>query len=93
MAKSIKVTRPHKTTAEGARQKLRALAGEIESRYGLSVSWKGDVAHVSGRGVKKGTASVDERNVTVDLSLGMPASLVASKIEAGIEKAISEQFG
>lgn len=93
MAKSLKVSRPHKTTAESARQKLKALASEIESRYGLSVSWKGDVAHVSGRGVKEGTASVDDRNVTVELSLGMPASLVASKIEAGIEKAIAEQFG
>ena len=93
MAKSVRVSRPHKTTAEEARTKLRNLAGHIESSYGLKVTWKGDVAHVSGRGVKRGTASVDDRSVTIDLSLGMPASLVAGKIESGIEKAITEQFG
>jgi len=94
MAKSLRVSRPHKATAEAALQKLRALAGDIESKYGLDVKWKGDVAHVSGRGVKKGsTASVDGQNVTVDLSLGMPASLVASKIESGIKAAIAEHFG
>lgn len=94
MAKSVRVSRPHNTTAEAALQKLRGLAGDIESKYGLSVSWKGDVAHVGGKGVKSGsTASVDGKNVTVDLSLGMPASLVASKIEDGIEKAIKQHFG
>lgn len=92
MAKSVRVSRPHNTTPEAARQKLRALAGEIESRYGLTVTWKGDVAHVSGRGVKQGTATVDDKSVTVDLSLGMPASLVAGKIEEGVAKAIAEQF-
>lgn len=93
MAKALRVSRPHKTTADAALSKLRSLAGDIESKYGLRVSWKGDVAHVSGRGVKKGTASVSGTHVTVDLSLGMPASLVAGKIEAGIEKAITEHFG
>ncbi len=94
MAKSVRISRPHNTTAEAAVQKLRALAGEIESRYGLDVSWKGDVAHVTGKGVKKGsTASVDGKNVSVDLALGMPASLVASKIEDGIQAAIKQHFG
>ena len=94
MAKSVRISRPHNTTADAAVQKLKALAGEIESNYGLTVKWKGDVAHVSGRGVKKGsTASVDGRSVTVDLSLGMPASLVSGKIEGGIEKAIKQHFG
>lgn len=93
MAKSLRVSRPHNTTADAALSKLKALAGDIESKYGLSVSWKGDVAHISGRGVKSGsTASVDGSKVTVDLSLGMPASLVAGKIESGIEKAMAQHF-
>lgn len=92
MAKSINITRPHNTTADGARQKLEALAGEIKARYGLDVEWSGGVALVKGRGVQ-GTAKTDDKNVAVDLKLGMPASLVVGKIEAGVLKAIQEQFG
>ncbi|MCB9528239.1 MAG: polyhydroxyalkanoic acid system family protein [bacterium] len=91
MAKTINITRPHNTTAEAAQQKLKALAGEIKSRYGLDVEFSGGVALVKGRGVE-GTAKTDDRNVAVDLKLGMPASLVAGKIEAGVLKAIQEQF-
>lgn len=91
MAKTISITRPHKTTPEAAQQKLKALAGEIKSRYGLDVEFSGGVAQVKGRGVE-GTAKTDDRNVAVDLKLGMPASLVAGKIEAGVLKAIEEQF-
>jgi len=94
MAKSLRISRPHGTTADAALEKLRGLARQIEDQYGLTVKWKGDVAQVSGRGVKKGsTASVDGSTVTLDLSLGMPASLVAGKIEEGIEKAIAKHFG
>lgn len=91
MAKTISITRPHNSTPEAAQQKLQALAGEIRSRYGLDVEFNGGVAVVKGRGVE-GTAKVDARNVAVDLKLGMPASLVAGKIEAGVLKAIQEQF-
>lgn len=92
MAKTINITRPHNTTSEGAKQKLQALAGEIKSRYGLDIEWSGGVAMVKGRGVE-GTAKTDDKNVAVDLKLGMPASLVSGKIEAGVLKAIQEQFG
>lgn len=94
MAKSVRISRPHNTTAEAALEKLRALAGQIESQYGLSVDWRGDVAHVSGKGVKKGSvAKVSDTHVSLDLTLGMPASLVAGKIEDGIGKAIKQHFG
>ncbi len=91
MAKSVFVRRPHGTTAEQAQAKLADLSNALESRYGISISLTGGNATVKGRGVK-GSATVDDTNVTIDLKLGMPASLVAGKIEQGVHKAIDEHF-
>lgn len=91
MAKSVFVRRPHGTTAEEARSKLASLSSALETRYGISISLSGGNANVKGRGVK-GSATVDDTNVTIDLKLGLPASLVAARIEEGVHKAIDEHF-
>ncbi len=92
MAKSVYVRRPHGTTAAEAESKLAGLTSHLETRYGVKISSSGPTATVKGRGVK-GSATVDATHVTVDLKLGVPASLVAGKIEQGVHKAIDEHFG
>ena len=92
MAKKVFVRRAHGATADQAEAKLAQLTGQLETRYGVSIDLKGRYATVKGRGVK-GSATVDDTNVTVDLALGLPASLVASKIEQGVHAAIDEHFG
>ncbi len=92
MAKSVRVSRPHNTTQEAAQAKLVGLAAQLESRYGVRVKINGPGATVTGKGVSGG-CTIDATRVTIDLSLGLPASLVAGKIEAGVEKAMTEHFG
>ena len=91
MAKSVYVRRPHHTTAAEAQSKLASLTSHLETRYGVNILLSGAMATVKGRGVK-GSASVDDTHVTVDLKLGMPASLVAGKIEDGVNRSIDEHF-
>ncbi len=92
MAKSVYVQKPHGMSAEDAEAKLASLTGDLESRYGVSITRSGPRATVKGKGVS-GSATIDATNVTVDLKLGMPASLVAGKIEEGVNKAIAQHFG
>ncbi|MCA9540795.1 MAG: polyhydroxyalkanoic acid system family protein [Myxococcales bacterium] len=91
MAKNLRIARPHNVDQATANEKLRNLAGQVASRYGLQIDFRGDVAHVKGRGVS-GTAAAGPKEVVLDLSLGLPASLVAAKIEQGILKSINEHF-
>jgi putative polyhydroxyalkanoate system protein len=92
MAKTVSASRPHNTTKADALEKLKGLAGALESRYGVKVAIAGGGATVSGRGVSGG-CTIDDTQVRIDLSLRMPASLVASKIQGGVEKALAEHFG
>lgn len=91
MAKNIRIQRAHPLGRERAIQRLTELGDEIHRRYGVRVDQHGDRATVDGKGVA-GFVSVDEDNIHVDLSLGMPASLIAGKIEQGIHKAIDDHF-
>ncbi|MCB9539068.1 MAG: polyhydroxyalkanoic acid system family protein [Myxococcales bacterium] len=92
MAKTVSVKRPHNTTKEDAQAKLAGLARELESKYGVKVNVQGAGATVSGKGVSGG-CTIDDTHVAIDLKLGLPASMVAGKIESGVEKAISQHFG
>jgi putative polyhydroxyalkanoate system protein len=91
VAKKVYVRRPHGTTKSEAESKLAGLTSYLEERYGVKILLRGANATVSGRGVK-GAANVDDTHVTVDLKLGIPASLVAGKIEAGVNRSIDEHF-
>ncbi len=91
MAKSIRIDRAHGLGREAALHRLGELAADVQRKYGVNVTQAGDVARVSGKGVS-GQVQVDEKRISVDLSLGMPASLIAGKIEQGITKALDEHF-
>ena len=90
MAKII-LSRPHTLGYDAACAKLSHLIARVEERYGVGGTVSGDSAQLKGRGVK-GTAKVSDKSIDINLKLGLPASLVASKIEEGIGKAITEHF-
>ena len=91
MAKKVSASRPHNTTKEDALGKLRGLATALESRYGIRVNIAGSGATVSGKGVSGG-CTIDDTMVRIDLKLKLPASLVAGKIQAGVDKQMAEHF-
>jgi putative polyhydroxyalkanoate system protein len=88
---NIDVKRAHGMTQAEALGKLRDLSTALQSRYGIKITLSGNAAAVKGKGVK-GTATVDDTHVALNLRLGLPARLVAGKIQAGVDRALDEHF-
>jgi len=92
MAKSVSVTRPHKSTREAALEKLKALGQDAATRYGVTVVNTASGADVDGRGIT-GTCKVDDRNITIELELPFLLRALSSRVEQGINKSIDQHFG
>jgi putative polyhydroxyalkanoate system protein len=92
MGKKISVTRKHTLGLEGATGKLVELTGTFAEKYNLKTKLSGSAVEVSGSGVK-GNVRVTAETVIIDLDLGLPASLVAGKIEDGIQRQLEKYFG
>ncbi len=91
MAKSVSVSKPHKTTKEAAVEKLRALTADVATKYGMTVVPNASGATVDGRGIT-GTCRIDDRNITIELELPFLLRALASKIEQGIHKQVDQHF-
>lgn len=92
MAKNISIRKPHGMAQADAEARLVELTTELESRFGVTVARKGNTTKVSGRGVD-GTAQIQGDNIVIDMKLGLPASMIAGRIEEGVHKAIAQHFG
>ena len=92
MAKKISIRHPHNSSAEDAAQKLSDLGKDAAARYGVTVKGDAQRASIKGRGVN-GSLVLDDTHINVDLKLGLPASLVAGRVEAGIRDALAKHFG
>ncbi|MBU0551392.1 polyhydroxyalkanoic acid system family protein [Myxococcota bacterium] len=91
MAKKVLVTRKHGVEPAEALKRLQELTGDLEQKFGVTITPTADGATVAGKGVK-GTATVRGADVTVDLDLGLPASLAAKKIEISINRYMDRYF-
>lgn len=92
MAKKIAMKHAHHLTREEACAKLKELTTLISERYKVQIQMACENrADVTGRGVN-GYAQVDESQAEIDLSVGLPASLVAGRIESTIEEYMAKYF-
>ena len=92
MAKRIHVSRVHNTDRETALGRLQVLIRQLDEKYGMTITLRDDGATVGGHGVI-GAVVIDGERVTLDLDLGLPASLVAERIEASINRYMDKHFG
>lgn len=91
MAKSFNIRKPHGMDAADAEARLVKLTTALEAKYGVTVQKKGALTQVKGRGVD-GTAQIVGSDIVIDMKLGLPASLIAARIEEGVHQAIAEHF-
>ncbi len=91
LAKKIKLKRAHGLDKAAAVERMRKLTDELHSKYGLKVTHMGDSTRVKGKGAD-GTASCDATYITIELKLGLPASLAAGRIEIAVGKALTQHF-
>ena len=87
----VSLSRAHGLTKAEAVAKMQNLTNDLNSKYGVKVNHSGDSTKVKGKGVD-GTARCDDTKIHIDLKLGLPVSLVAGRVEAGINKALDQHF-
>lgn len=83
----IAFSRAHALGAEVLKGRLAALEGKLQQRYGVRLSWRGSVAELTGPGVS-GTINVDEKQVAVNLKLGLLMRPLAAQIKEAMGRQI-----
>ena len=83
----IAFSRTHALGAVALKNRLVALEDKLRDRYGVNLSWRGNVADVRGPGVT-GMISVDEQLVEVALTLGLLMRPLAAQIEEAMRRQI-----
>jgi putative polyhydroxyalkanoate system protein len=87
----IRVEKSHQLSIEAAKKALEPFAAELESKYGLKLSWNGARAELKGTGAS-GTVDVSTSKVVVSVKLGMlakAAGIKAEKVQSSIDKRLS----
>ena len=88
----IKIERAHDFGADAAKEKVTAIEGKLQERYGVTLNWRGYDADVKGTGVS-GAIAIAADNVTLELKLGLLLRPLAGKIQSGIEGALEKALG
>ena len=89
MAK-IKLEKNHSKPVADVKAGITAMMEKMK-QMGVEADWKGDSLHLAGSGVK-GVVEVTAGKVTVNLDLGLPASLMKGKIEEKISQGLDKQL-
>lgn len=89
----VRVTEPHHTTPEDARQKVSGFE-DMMRKYGVRADWNGTKAELKGTGVS-GSIAIDASNCHVHVKLGMMARAMGVdpvKLEGSIRKRLKAAF-
>ncbi|MBN2802278.1 MAG: polyhydroxyalkanoic acid system family protein [Deltaproteobacteria bacterium] len=89
----INITKPHALGLETAKSKLDAFSTTLEKEYGIKSSWNGNTCDLKGTGLKKGTVTVSENDITIDITLGLLGKALKGTIESKIESQFSKVLG
>ncbi len=92
MAKEIEFEQAHDLGLEGARERVAALEKKLSERFGVQLSWQGDVATVNGTGVS-GTLALSPTNLKINLKLGLMVRPMASQIQAAMQRQVDKALG
>ena len=83
----IEIRRLHELGLAGARAAAERMAEDLRRRFGLAGSWQGNVFRFERPGVK-GSLAVSERDLHLDVALG----LLLKAMRGSIERAVNEQL-
>ena len=89
----VRVTEPHHTTPDDARQKVSGFE-DMMRKYGVRADWNGTKAELKGTGVS-GTITIDATHCHVLVKLGLMARAMgvdATKLEGSIRKRLKAAF-
>ena len=79
----IKMAHAHTCTREEAREKVESIARDLAQRFEVKHRWEGDVLRFERAGAA-GAIVVDDRNVEVEVRIGIALAPVRKRIEHAI---------
>lgn len=85
----INIERNHELGRVEARRRLLEMEEKLKERYGVKLSWNGDLAEVKGTGVT-GSIDISEANIAIKLKLGLMVRPLAGKIREVMEKQLDK---
>jgi len=88
---TIVVEKAHQLSPEAAKQAIDRFGEDLQSKYGMKLSWSGNVATLKGTGAS-GDVKVEPERVVVTVKLGMlakAAGIKADRVEASIDKRLT----
>lgn len=85
----IHIERSHSLSPAALKARLADMEGRLSDKYGVRLTWRGDVADVKGSGVS-GSIGITDTTVMVDLKLGMFVRPFASKIQETMERQLEK---
>lgn len=86
----INITKQHSVEMDALRKRVDDMVESLKQKYSIKYNWSGDTCNISGAGLKKGTVSLTNSSLTIDITLGMLAKMLKPKIEEQIEKKIGK---
>jgi putative polyhydroxyalkanoate system protein len=79
----VEISRTHHMSLAAARKVAQEVADELGEEYGLESEWDGNVLNFSRTGVK-GSLTVTDKTMEVQVNLGFMFRIFASKFESAI---------
>lgn len=90
---TISVRQPHTRGLEEVQQMASALAEQLREHYDLESHWADDrTVDFRRRGIR-GRLQFDEREVSIELQLGMMVFPFKERVRRELERALTEQLG
>jgi len=89
----IKISKTHTVDIEKLRKRLETLTTELKQKYGVNYTWSGNNCTLSGSGLKKGSLSLTDSTVNIEITLGFLAKALKSTINEQINSKLDEAIG
>ncbi len=87
----IKMSRAHEYTKDEAKKRIDRLLVKMSERMGLKCEWQGDTCTFTGPA--KGEIKVGEKNVDVEVKLGLAAKMMKGMIEKQLSDGLDRALG
>ena len=82
---AIEISRDHTLGADEATRRIQTIEPDLQSKYGVKLSWRSGGADLKGKGVS-GQVKLTEDHLRLSLDLGLLLRPMAGKIKAAIER-------
>jgi putative polyhydroxyalkanoate system protein len=86
----IRMTRDHSVEVEEMRSRVQSIVDDMQSKIGITGSWRGDTCTISGKGIKKCDISITPKDISFEVTLGMMFKMMKGQIQKQLTSRIDK---